>query len=133
MEIKCVQIIVIYQNEILVLEEKTMNTNKISLPIGIIEPGESNLQSAIRNCYEETGVIITQRDFIKKLKTYVIQKNDICTTINPLVFRLLDKQKPEIMDDRVSRIYYMRISQFKEKFKNNKECNLIEESIKYLG
>lgn len=133
MEIKCVQIIVIYQNEILVLEEKTMNANKISLPIGIIEPGESNLQSAIRNCYEETGIVVTQRDFVKDLKAYVIQKNDISTTINPLVFRLLDKQKPEIMNDKVSRIYYMRISQFKEKFKNNKEFNLIEESIKYLG
>lgn len=132
MEIRCVQIIIVYQNEILVLEENTKNKIKITLPLGIVEPGESNLQSAIRSCYEETGIIITQKDQVKDLSAYTIEKNGVMTTIKPLVFRLNDRQHPVIMNDRISRIYYMRISQFKEKCKYNKELNAIEESIKFL-
>ena len=132
MGIRCVQIIVVYQKEILVLEEKTMNQTKISLPLGIIEPGESNLQAAIRNCYEETGIVVTQRDLIKELKDYMLQKNDIVTYVKPLVFRICDKQTPEIMNEKISHIYYMRISHFKEKCKYNKELNLIGDTIKFL-
>lgn len=132
MEIRCVQIIIIYQKEILVLEEETKNKTKITLPLGIIHPGESNLQSAIRSCYEETGIIVTQKDLVKDLNAYTIYKSDVTTTIKPLVFRLYDKQMPVLMSEKISRIYYMRISQFKEKCKYNKELNMIEESIKFL-
>ena len=133
MEIKCVQIILLYQNEILVLEEKTMNKTKIALPIGIINPGESYLQASIRNCYEKTGIIVTQKDLTKEFDVYTLQKNDVITRVKPLVFRLFDKQLPTIMDDKISRIYYMTINQFKEKCKYNKELNQIEESIKFLN
>ncbi len=133
MEIKLVQIITIFEKEILVIEEKTINKTRISFPIGEIKLGENNLQSAIRVCYETTGVIVTQKDLVRELEEYSLSQTDIIAKVKPLVFCLHDKQKPEIMDkDKIAKIYYMKISHFKEKCEIENEKKLLEQSLNYL-
>ena len=59
--------IVLCKNKILTL---VTSDNKYVLPKGHIEGNESTLETSIRECKEETGVVITEEDHIAEIKGF---------------------------------------------------------------
>lgn len=55
--------IIIQKNGLFLLGHCTEQTNW-DIPKGRMEPGESTIQTAIRECQEETGVIVSEKDLV---------------------------------------------------------------------
>ena len=68
-----VMAIVIYHHEILYIKELIYGMPKFSLPKGHIEDGETKIGCAIRECYEETGIILEPSSYVKSLDSYTIK------------------------------------------------------------
>lgn len=112
--------IVLYQEEVLLVDMMHNNTIRTCFPIKEREIGESKLQSAIRICYELTGVIVTQSDYVNELKSRPLNtkigNSEVSNgTIYTLVFRIKDKQKIEVLDSSIKKAYFMRLSQLSDK------------------
>lgn len=112
--------IVLYQEEVLLVDMMHNNTIRTCFPIKEREIGESKLQAAIRICYELTGVIVTQNDYVNELKSRPLKakigNNEVSNgTIYALVFRIKDKQKIEMLDSSIKQAYFMRLSQLSDK------------------
>lgn len=110
--------VVQYQNKILYTIELIYGVKRISLPKGHIENNETKLECAIRECYEETGVVLTKDDFVKELPSYQYEfnnlyNNDVLThkTIYPLLFKINELRKPQIKEENILHADYMNIDQ----------------------
>ena len=70
--------IVIYENMILATKELIYGNEYLSLPKGHIEQGETKIETAIRECFEETNIKLDGEDLVKELEPL---KLDLLITI----------------------------------------------------
>lgn len=109
--------IVLYQDKILMTKELIYDKLTCSLPKGHIEQNETHLSTAIRECFEETSIVITEEDFKMELTPFVIKFIDhhnqlIKKTIYPLVFEVKKCEQPVSKEKRVVGVEYMDIYKF---------------------
>jgi ADP-ribose pyrophosphatase YjhB (NUDIX family) len=72
MIIESAGLVVLHKQKILLVKPQGSNQNEFfSIPKGIIERSESAIDTAVRETYEETGVLIS-KEFINKQKMYII-------------------------------------------------------------
>ncbi len=62
--------VVLCRGMVLMTKELIYGKEKVSLPKGHIEKGETKLEAAIRECYEETGILLDTGDFRQEFKPF---------------------------------------------------------------
>ncbi|MCM1043021.1 MAG: NUDIX domain-containing protein [Corallococcus sp.] len=113
--------VVLCGNEILTTVEDIFGNLALSLPKGHVESGETAMQTAVRECREETGIIVTPSDVVYEAEgfsyefTNKISGVQVRKTIYPVVFVLDKKQIPQISESRVKSVSYMDIDEFAAK------------------
>ncbi len=109
--------IVACQEKILVTKEWIYGKEVLSCPKGHIEEGETHIETAIRECLEETGVVLHKDDFQFEAMPICIKFMDhhnlpICKTIYPVVFKIDKFKNTEIKEERILAVEYMDINEF---------------------
>ena len=85
--------VVVYHDRILTTNEVIYGKETISLPKGHKEENENILDTAIRECFEETNIVITKDDLVMQLPSYsyeFLTPSDqfVRKTIVPFLFRV---------------------------------------------
>ncbi len=114
--------IVVCKDEVLYTVEDIYGKNVLSLPKGHIEKGESHIDTAIRECREETGIELIKDNFVKEGKPYSYRfvdshNNLVRKIIYPVLFRQKRKGEPIYSEKDIKEIGYKKIHEF------YKECN----------
>ena len=109
--------IVFYKQMVLATVEEVYERPTLSLPKGHIEPGETCLDAAIRECFEETNEIITKDNFIGELAPFEIsfishENKLIKKTIYPLIFRVDKMGNLKAKEERIRKVKYLNIGEF---------------------
>lgn len=112
-----VMAIVIYHHEILYIKELIYGMPKFSLPKGHIEDGETKIECAIRECYEETGIILEPSSYVKSLDSYTIKftnnkLEEVEKKVYPLLFKIMKKEVPKIKEPRILETNFISIEEF---------------------
>ena len=109
--------VVLCNGKILTTNEIIFGKNVLSLPKGHQEKDEDLLQTAIRECFEETDIIIDGKDCIKKLTpfTYEFLSQDnrlIKKTNHPYLFCVNNEGVPAIKEEGIVAVRWMDIKEF---------------------
>ncbi len=109
--------VVLCGNLILTTKELIYGKEILSLPKGHIEGNESNIETAIRECFEEASLELNKNDFVKELKPFsyeFIDHNDklISKTICPVLFRVNEAPKLTPKEKNVLEINWVDIEEF---------------------
>lgn len=88
-----------------------------SLPKGHIEDGETKIECAIRECYEETGIILEPSSYVKSLDSYTIKftnnkLEEVEKKVYPLLFKIMKKEVPKIKEPRILETNFISIEEF---------------------
>lgn len=129
--------IVFYQDKILATQELIYGREVLSCPKGHIEANESHLDTAIRECFEETNVILTKQDYVSEGEPYTIRFIDhhnqfVSKTIYPICFRVNSKGNPLVKEERIISIEYMEASLFLEQCSYENVKEMVRASLKNL-
>lgn len=109
--------VVLFDGKILCTVEDIYGKKVLSLPKGHVEVGETVLEAAIRECFEETDVILTANDAVEQLEPYSYsfttpQGQQICKTLYPVLFYLSKKQAPLAKETRICEVRFMDMADF---------------------
>ena len=103
--------------QILATRELIYGKETLSLPKGHIEAGESHVDTAIRECFEETDIVLTEADAVRELEPYKIRFTDhhfqlVCKVIYPVVFRPGSCGVPRAKEARMIDAGFMDVKEF---------------------
>ena len=92
----------------------------LSLPKGHKEKKELLLETAIRECYEETNIVISKEDFVKELKPYSYEfltpeNKLIRKKIVPFLFEVQTEGNPISKEERILSVQWMGKDKFIDK------------------
>lgn len=123
--------IVVSNDEVLYTIEDIYGKCVLSLPKGHIEKGESRIDTAIRECQEETGIVLSKDDFVKEGTPYSYRFVDNYTLVKkiiyPVLFRQDHKGAPIYNEKDIKEIGYMKIHTFYNKCDyENVRCMLMD-------
>ncbi len=109
--------VVICNGKILTTNELVYGIEKLSLPKGHVEANETQIETAIRECYEETNVVITEKDLVKKLTPYSYEfltpsNKIIRKTLIPFLFEVNNFGNPIPKEKRMVSVQWMNIDEF---------------------
>ena len=109
--------VVIWKEKILCTEEEIYGVPCLSLPKGHIEKGETVLKAAIRECYEETNVVIKESDLVEYLDSYeVVFTNHyfdiVKKIIYPVLFVVKEQGEPKSKEERIKKVEFMNVGGF---------------------
>ena len=109
--------VVLFDGKILCTVEDIYGKNVLSLPKGHVEAGETVLETAIRECFEETDVVLMPDDAIQQLEPYSYsfttpQGQKICKTLCPVLFRLSKEQTPRAKERRIREAKFVEVAEF---------------------
>lgn len=109
--------VVLFDGKILCTVEDIYGKKVLSLPKGHVEVGETVLEAAIRECFEETDVTLTANDAVEQLEPYSYsfttpQGQQICKTLYPVLFYLSKKQTPCAKETRICEVRFMDMADF---------------------
>ena len=109
--------VVVCCGKVLVTVEDIYGKSVLSLPKGHVELGETVLEAAIRECFEETDVKLDKQHAVKELPSYSYGFTtpdgvEICKTITPILFRLSIEPTPCAKEKRISKAEFMPIDEF---------------------
>ena len=109
--------VVMCNGKILVTNEMIYGKATLSLPKGHTEENESSLESSIRECYEETNVVINETNLVKKLTPYSYEfltpsNKLIRKTLIPYLFEIYDFGNPLSKEERIMSAEWMSIEEF---------------------
>lgn len=125
--------VVMCNGKILAINEIIYGKKTISLPKGHTEKNETSLNAAIRECYEETNIVISAANLIKKLTPYTYEfltpsNKMIRKTLIPFLFKTNDWGNPYPKEERILAVQWMNIDEFlslcpyENVINNVKEC-----------
>lgn len=109
--------VVLCNNKILTINESVYERKVLSLPKGHIEYKENPIETAIRECFEETNVVITKEDFIREGRPYKYRFMDqnfklVEKTIYPSLFIVSNQGNPKSKEERISEVSFMDLWKF---------------------
>lgn len=109
--------IVFHQSRLLVTNEEIYGRPVISLPKGHVEANESIIETAMRECYEETGVKLTKKHCVGELEPFKIRfinhyNKLINKIIHPVIFELDNYVKPYSKEKRIKEAKYVEVFEF---------------------
>lgn len=112
--------VVLCKGKILATVEDIYGRNVLSLPKGHNEQGETLLQTAIRECFEETNIVLTEENLVKALVPYSYQFSTpsnklVQKTIVPFLFEVESEGQPIAKEKRMISVGWMEISEFLQK------------------
>lgn len=112
--------VVIFDGKILATTENIYGKATLSLPKGHKEDGEELVETAIRECFEETNVVISKNDLIKELTPFSYQfltpsSQLICKTIAPFLFKVKNAGNPMPKEERMLAVQWMNVKEFLDK------------------
>lgn len=130
--------VVFYKGRILATREDIYGKVALSLPKGHIEAGETTAEAAIRECFEETNVIITHTDLIAELKPYdyTFTKPNGCESVkavSPIVFNIKYKCNPKPLEKRIKSVEYMDVDAFLTNCAYDNVKQVVQTALKYLN
>ncbi len=111
--------VVFCEDKILTTVEDVFGKMATSLPKGHIEKGESHVQTAIRECFEETGIVVDMQSYIGETQSFSIHfvmpsGEQVCKTIFPVVFRVKNIVTSHITESRIKSARFVSVSEFLE-------------------
>ena len=129
--------VVLCNGKILTTNEIISGKNVLSLPKGHQEKDEDLLQTAIRECFEETDIVIDRKDCIKKLTPFTYgflsQDNQLIKKINhPYLFSVRFEGTPAIKEERIIAVRWMEIKEFQRVCTHANIKKLIDEVLELI-
>ena len=124
--------VVMCNGKILSTNEMIYGKETLSLPKGHKEENESIIETAIRECYEETNIIVSKDDFIKELTSYSYEfltpsNKLIRKTIVPFLFEVKEEGNPIPKEERMVSVQWMDKDEFIEKCTHENVKEIIKE------
>ena len=112
--------VVLCKGKILATVEDIYGRNVLSLPKGHNEQGETLLQTAIRECFEETNIVLTEENLVKALTPYSYQFSTpsnklVQKTMAPFLFEVESEGQPIAKEKRMISVQWMEIAEFLQK------------------
>ena len=112
--------VVVHQRKILTTSELIYGKETLSLPKGHREAGETSVDTAIRECFEETNVILTKGDAVQELPSYSYEfitpsEEQIQKTVVPILFKVNGEGVPLPKEKRILSVQWMDIEEFLQK------------------
>ncbi len=112
--------VVLFAGKILVTNELIYGKETLSLPKGHNEINESLIDTAIRECFEETNIVISKDNLIKKLSSFSYEfltpaNKLIRKTITPFLFEVKSEGEPLPKEKRMIFVKWMNIDEFLDK------------------
>ena len=112
--------VVLCKGKILATVEDIYGRNVLSLPKGHNEQGETLLQTAIRECFEETNIVLTEENMVKALTPYSYQFSTpsnklVQKTIAPFLFEVESEVQTIAKEKRMISVQWMEIAEFLQK------------------
>lgn len=112
--------VVIYNGKILSTNELVYGKETFSLPKGHKEDGESLIETAIRECFEETNIVISKDDLIGQLTPYSYeflapQKRLVRKIIVPFLFKTNEVGNPLSKEKNILSSQWMDVAEFLKK------------------
>lgn len=109
--------VVVCHGKLLCTVENIYGKDVLSLPKGHVEEGETAIDTAIRECFEETDVTLTPNDVTRQLEPYnygftTPSGKNICKSILPVLFTIDNERIPCAKEHRISKVCYMPIEDF---------------------
>lgn len=109
--------VVLLENKILATKEIIYGKETLSLPKGHKENSELLIETAIRECFEETNIIINKDKLIKELESFSYEfltpsNKLIRKTIVPFLFKTKSKGNPLPKEKRIKSVEWMDINEF---------------------
>lgn len=109
--------VVVHRRKILAISELIYGKETLSLPKGHREAGETSVDTAIRECFEETNVILTQEDAVQELPSYFYEfstpsNERIRKTIVPILFKVNGEGTPRPKEERILSVRWMDMEEF---------------------
>lgn len=125
--------VVLCKGKLLTTVENVYGRDALSLPKGHLEQGETEIDTAIRECYEETDVRLLKSEVVAKLTPFSIRFVDhhgtkVCKTITPILFEIQSERIPVAKEERIVDIRYMPAAEFAEKCSYDNVRAVVEEA-----
>ena len=124
--------VVMCNSKILSINEMIYGKETLSLPKGHKEENESIIETAIRECYEETNIIVSEDDLVKELTSYSYEfltpsNKLIRKTIVPFLFEVNKEGNPIPKEERMVSVQWMDKDEFIEKCTHENVKEIIKE------
>lgn len=112
--------VVVCHGKILATNEIIYGKETLSLPKGHVEAGETSVDAAIRECFEETNVLLTKDDAVKELPSYsyefITPSNELIRkTVVPILFKVNGEGSPHPKEKRILSVQWMDVEEFLRK------------------
>ena len=112
--------VVMCNGKILSTNEMIYGKETLSLPKGHKEENESLIETAIRECFEETNIVISKEDLIRQLTPYSYEfltpsNRLVRKTIVPFLFEINEEGNPIPKEERMLSVQWMDVAEFLEK------------------
>lgn len=115
----CAMAVVFWDGKILATREMIFGKEAVSLPKGHVEAGETFLETAIRECLEETNIVLSRDELVRELMPYSYEFSRptdeaarIRKTIVPFLFEAKQTGEPMPKEERVLSVQWMEVSDF---------------------
>lgn len=129
--------VVFLGNQILATKELIYGKVRLSLPKGHIEQGETTIDCAIRECFEETNCQLTKNQCIQSLEPFRVnflnsENEEVEKSIYPIVFQIDAMPHLQIKEERVLDISFMSIESFLENASYENVIQIVKQAMKYI-
>lgn len=124
--------VVMCNGKILSTNEMIYGKETLSLPKGHKEENETIIETAIRECYEETNIIVIKDDLVKELTSFSYEfltpsNKLIRKTIVPFLFEIKEEGNPIPKEERMISVQWMDINEFLEKCTHENVKEIVKE------
>ncbi len=112
--------VVMCDGRVLSTNELIYGKETLSLPKGHKEKNESLIEAAIRECFEETNIVISEEDLVRQLTPYSYEfltpsNRLVRKTIVPFLFEVNEEGHPIPKEERILSVQWMNVAEFLEK------------------
>lgn len=124
--------VVMCNGKILSTNEMIYGKETLSLPKGHKEENESLIETAIRECFEETNIVISEEDLVRQLTPYSYEfltpsNRLVRKTIVPFLFEVNEEGNPIPKEERMLSVQWMDVAEFLEKCTHENVKSVVKE------